>query len=474
MVGNNVGPRGDGKTRRNTIRKAECGMRNDRQYRKYAVAAVVLILLMVVPVMAQADGTLGKRIILENGMVLLFAEKHELPMVTVSMAIKAGSVAEPSEKPGLASLTASLLTQGTAKRTANQISREIDYIGGSLSVSGGDDYASASLRVLKKDLRTGLDLLADVLMHPLFDQKEIDRKVKETLASIQRQKEEPDVIAGEAFTKAVFGGHPYGKISDDVAAYLPKLVQQDVVDFYSRHYGPTDAIIAVVGDVAEKEIVPLLNEYFKGWKPAEKTTPSHIAPPEIGAVVVKKLDKKITQANIAMGHLGISRENPDYYAVMIMNYILGGGGFSSRLMDNIRDNRGLAYDVHSSFSAQKEPGSFRVWVQTKNESANQAIEEIFTELKKIRTELVSEKELADAKAYLTGSFPLRMDTSAKIAGMMTSVEIFNLGLDYPQKYPKIINAVTREDILRVAKKYLDPDKMMVVVLGNQEQIKLRY
>ncbi|NTW61029.1 MAG: insulinase family protein, partial [Nitrospirae bacterium] len=152
----------------------------------------------------------------------------------------------------------------------------------------------------------------------------------------------------------------------------------------------------------------------------------------------------------------------------------GGGGFSSRLMDNIRDNRGLAYDVHSTFSALKEPGPFRVWVQTKSESANEAIGEIFREVKRIRTEPVSDKELADAKAYLTGSFPLRLDTSAKIAGMMTSMEIYNLGLDYPQRFPKLINAVTREDILRVAKKYLDPDRMVVVVLGNQEKIQLRY
>jgi zinc protease len=426
------------------------------------------------PMAAQAAEPLGKRIVLKNGMVLLLAEKHEIPMVTVSMAIKAGSVVEPPSKPGLASLTAALLTQGTARRSANQISREIDFIGGSLSVSGGDDYASAGLRVLKKDLKTGLDLLADVLMHPAFEQKEIDRKVKETLASIQSQKDEPEVIAGEAFTKMVFGGHPYGKTNDDVAAYLPKLTRQDLVDFYTKRYGPNDVIIAVVGDVAEKEIVSLLNEQFKGWKTAERTTPERERPPVIGSIIVKKIDKKITQANIAMGHVGVSRENPDYYAVMIMNYILGGGGFSSRLMDNIRDNRGLAYDVHSSFSAQKEPGPFRVWVQTKNESANQAIDEIFKELKRIRTEAVTDKELADAKAYLTGSFPLRMDTSAKIAGMMTSIEIFNLGLDYPRKYPEIINAVTKEDILRVAKKYLVPEKIVIVVLGDQEQIKLKY
>jgi zinc protease len=449
-------------------------MRNLKKTGHFVIFIVATIVVVMLPMAAHAAGELGKRIVLKNGMVLLFAEKHEIPMVTVSMAIKAGGVAEPAEKPGLASLTAALMTQGTKTRSANQISREIDFIGGSLSVSGGDDYASAGLRVLKKELVKGLDLLSDVLMHPVFDQKEIDRKVKETLASIQRQKEEPDVIAGEAFTKAVFGGHPYGKTNEDVAAYLPKLTRQDVMDFHTRRYGPNDAIIAVVGDVTEKEIVPLLMEKFKNWKQAENSVQKHASPPAIGALTVKKLDKDITQANIAMGHVGISRENPDFYAVVIMNYILGGGGFSSRLMDNIRDNRGLAYDVHSTFSALKEPGPFRVWVQTKSESANEAIGEIFKEVKRIRTEPVSDKELADAKAYLTGSFPLRLDTSAKIAGMMTSMEIYNLGPDYPQRYPKLINAVTREDILRVAKKYLDPEKMVVVVLGKQEQIKLKY
>jgi zinc protease len=456
------------------MRNAEWVMRNAKEIVRLFIVLITAIMVVAVPLAAEAAGPLGRRIVLKNGMVLLLAEKHEIPMVTVSMAIKAGNVVEPVEKPGLASLTAALLTQGTSRRSANQISREIDFIGGSLSVSGGDDYASAGLRVLKKDLKTGLDLLADVLMHPAFDQKELDRKVKETLASIQSQKDEPEVIAGEAFTKAVFGAHPYGRTNDDVAAYLPKLTRQDVVDFYSRWYGPNDVIIAVVGDVSEKEIVSLLDEQFKGWKNAERAGTDRGKPPVIGSVVVKKIDKKITQANIAMGHVGISRENPDFYAVMIMNYILGGGGFSSRLMDNIRDNRGLAYDVHSSFSAQKEPGPFRVWVQTKNESANQAIDEIFKELKRIRTEAVTDKELADAKAYLTGSFPLRMDTSAKIAGMMTSIEIYNLGLDYPRKYPEIINAVTKDDILRVAKKYLDPEKIVIVVLGDQDQIKLKY
>jgi zinc protease len=411
---------------------------------------------------------------LDNGMVLLLSERHDIPMVTVNMAIKAGSTAEPEDKPGLSSIAASLLMQGTSKRSASRINSEIDFIGGSLSVSGGSDFASAGLRVLKKDIRTGLDLLSDVLMNPVFDQKEIDRKVKETLAEIQRQKEEPGTIAGEAFTKAVYGRHAYGRTNDDVAAYLPKLTRQDIFNFYTARYSPASMIVAVVGDVNEKEIIALLHEYFKGWKRSDQPLPASVPPPVIEKTVVHKIDKNITQANIDMGNMGISRENPDFYAVMIMNYILGGGGFSSRLMDNIRDNKGLAYDVHSAFSARKEPGAFSVSIQTKNESANEVIAETLKEIRRIQTEPVSEKELADAKAYLTGSFPLKMDTYAKIAGMLTSIELYNLGLDYPQRYLALINAVTREDIQRVARKYLHPDSLVIVVVANLEKAKLRY
>jgi len=437
---------------------------------------LILVFLLIVQ-FARAGYSaepIGKRIVLENGMILLLSEKHDIPMVTMNMAIKAGSMVEPADKPGLASIAASLLTQGTAKRTASQISREIDFIGGSLSVSGGSDFATASLRVLTKNLRTGLDLLSDVLLNPVFDQKEIDRKVKETLAEIQRQKEEPGIIAGEAFAKMVFGDHPYGKTNDEVAAYLPKLVRQDIIDFHSIRYSPNNTIIAVVGDVSEKEIRQLLNEYFKTWKQKEQPLQSHAQPLVREKTALQKIDKSITQANIEMGHIGISREDPDYYAVMVMNYVLGGGGFSSRLMDNIRDNKGLAYDVHSGFSARKEPGAFSISIQTKNESANEVIEETFKEIRRIQKEFVSEKELADAKAYITGSFPLKMDTYAKLAGMLTSIEIYGLGLDYPQTYPGLINKVTRERIQEVAKKYLHPDTMAIVVVADQKKAKLKY
>jgi zinc protease len=450
-------------------------MRNKKQSKLLRICIVFLSAALALTTSTFAAEPLGKRMVLENGMVLLLAEKHELPLVTVNMVIQAGSMVEPLEKPGLAAITASLLTQGTSRRSATQVSKEIDFIGGSLSTSGGDDFASASLRVLKKDLRVGLDLLSDVLLNPAFEQKELDRKIARTLAEIKQQKDEPNVIAAEAFEKAVFGKHPYGKTGDDMAAYLPKLDRDEVLAFHAARYSPNNTIIAVVGDVTEQEIVLLLNEYFKSWKKNELVALTAPQPPVLEKTVVKKIDKKeLTQATISMGHLGIRREDPDYYAVMIMNYILGGGGFSSRLMDTIRDNKGLAYDVHSSFSAQKERGAFSVTIQTKNESANEVIEETLKEIQRIQNEPVSKKELADAKAYLIGSFPLRMDTSAKLASILSSIEVYNLGLDYPRKYAGLISAVTQEDILRVAKKYLAPDKMVIVVVADQIKAKLKY
>lgn len=449
-------------------------MRNKTRNTLLGICMAFLSAAVALTTSAFAAETLGKRIVLENGMVLLLAEKHELPLVTVNMVIQAGSMAEPQDKPGLASITASLLMQGTSRRSATQISKEIDFVGGSLSTSGGEDFASAGLRVLKKDLRIGLDLLSDVLLNPAFEQKELDRKIAKTLAEIKQQKDEPNVIAAEAFEKAIFGKHPYGKTSDDMAAYLPKLGRDDVLAFHAARYSPNNTIIAVVGDVTEQEIVLLLNEYFTSWKKKELAPVDAPKPPVLEKTIVNKIDKKeLTQANISMGHLGIRREDPDYYAVMIMNYILGGGGFSSRLMDTIRDNKGLAYDVHSSFSGQKERGAFSVTIQTKNESANEVIEETLREIRRIQTEPVSKKELADAKAYLIGSFPLRMDTSAKIASILSSIEVYNLGLDYPQKYSGLISSVIQEDILRVAKKYLAPDQMVIVVVANQEKAKLK-
>jgi zinc protease len=395
-------------------------------------------------------------------------------MVSVVMAIRAGSIAEPPAKAGLAYLTAALLNEGTQKRTSREISEAIEFVGGSLSASAGADYTTISLTVLKKDIGLGFDLLSDIVLHPAFREEEIARKKQITKNRLIQQNEEPGVVASIAFSKAVFGEHPYGRQVQGTVETLDTITRQDLADFHSAHFTPNNTIVSVVGDISRDELIQLLGRYFGDWQ--QKKIPENVLP-AIGqkkSPTVIKVNKDLTQANIILGHLGITRDNPDYYAVTVMNYILGGGGFASRLVDNIRDNRGLAYDVHSYFSASKYSGSFQAGLQTKNESANTAIAEVIREMERMRTEPVSDKELADAKSYLTGSFPLRVDSNSKIAGFNLAVEYYGLGLDYIDRYPAIINAITKEDILNVAKKYLDPANYVLVVVGNMEKAGLKY
>jgi zinc protease len=434
---------------------------------------LTVFLCLVVPLQAFA-APIAKREILPNGMVLLRAERTGLPIVKVVLAIKAGSVAEPAGKAGLANLTAKLLNEGTAKRSSKEISDEIEFVGGSLNTSGGADYITVTLSVLKKDVELGFDLLSDIVLSPAFSDDEIKRRKAIIKNFIIQQREEPGAVASKAFLKAVFGEHPYGIPVEGTEESLDNITRQDIVDFHRAYYIPNNAIMAVAGDIDSKELHVLLDRFFGGWKRREVAASRLPVPSKGQGPRVVKIQKDITQANVILGHLGISRENPDYYAVSVMNYILGGGGFASRLMDNIRDNKGLSYDVHSYYSADKFAGYFEAGLQTKNASANTAIGEILKEMERIRTEPVSDKELTDAKSYLTGSFPLRIDSNSKIAGFLVAVEFYGLGLDYVDKYKTLIDAVTKDDVLRVAKKYLDPENYVLVVVGNLEKASLKY
>ncbi len=426
---------------------------------------IVLLVLVGAPV--QAGEPLARRIVLENGLTLLVSEKRSLPIVTVQVLIRAGSVLEPEEKAGLANLAAGLLTRGTKRRSALEISEAIEFVGGSLGSSGGIDSASISLTVLKKDLDLGLDLLADILLNPVFAEEEIRRKVNETLAAIRKKQEEPGVVAEEAFAALIFGDHPYGWPLEGTEESLRRITRKDLQAFHATYYRPERTIVAVVGDVGVEEIVARFRALFGDWQRGNAPDPLLPSPPSLESLTVKKIDKSLTQANIVLGHLGISRGNPDFYAVQVMNYILGSGGFASRLMANIRDEKGWAYDIRSHFMARLYPGPFIVSLQTKNETAQPAIEEILKEIRRIREELVTDQELADAKAYLIGSFPLRLDTNAEIASLLTAIEFYGLGLDYVERYPELIRGVTKEEVLQVARKYLDPEHLALVVVADQ-------
>jgi zinc protease len=409
-----------------------------------------------------------QRRVLPNHLVLLASEDHTLPFVTLQLLIDSGSRRDPSGEEGLSYLTARGLLQGTSKRTVNQINEELDFMGASVNSSSGRDYATLTLRVLKKDLDKGLDLFMEVLTQPVFPEEEVKREVEKTLAAIQSEEDQPDEVAEKAFLKTLFLNSPYGHPVEGTRESISKLTREGVARFYRSYYHPNNALLTVVGDMTNEELKGKLIPRLEKWPLGEIPKSPFISQFEMGQKTVK-INRPITQANILLGHAGVSRGNPDFYAITVMNYILGGGGFASRLMGEIRNKRGLAYSVGSFFDPGKYPGSFQISLQTKNSSAREAIAISIQEMERIQRELVSEKELEGAKKYLIGSFPMRFDTQGKLANFLTQVEYYGLGLDYPEKYPSLIQSVSKEEVLRVAKKYLHPKKYLLVIVANLKE-----
>ncbi len=415
----------------------------------------------------------ARKTTLSNGLTLIVSERNQLPTIHLQVLIRAGSTLDPPNLIGLANLTAELLTQGTKQRDATQINREIESVGGFLSSSCESDYAFLSLSILKKDLPLGLSILSDILLNPLFAPQEVERKVSEFKARLKHMDEDPRQVAQLAFSKKLFGTHPYAYPTEGSATALSSITRDDIPRFYQAYYRPNNVSIVVVGQISLEEGTRLLEPLFKEWKPASVVRPALSQPSTLTGQLIEKIDRPITQANIIWGHLGIARSNPDFYALQVMNYILGGGGFVSRLVDNIRDNLGLTYGIYSFFDAREYPGSFQIAVETKNQNANQTLSEILKELRHFLEKGISQTELSEAKAYLTGSFPLRMDTNAKMVRLLAAMELYGLGMDFPEKYSKLINQVTSEDVLRVARTYLKPDQFLLVVVGNQKEIGLK-
>jgi len=409
-----------------------------------------------------------KRAVLANRLVLLHCEEHSLPFVTFQLLIESGSRTDPSGEEGLSYLTSRGILLGTSKRTVTAINEELDFMGASLHSYSSKDYAVLSLRVLKKDIDKGLDLFMEVLTQPTFPEEEIRREIEKTLAAIQSAEDQPEEVAEKEFDKTLFLTSPYRHPVEGTKESLPKLTREAVVRSYKTYYHPNNAILTIVGDMTANEVKAKLLPLLEKWPRGEISEKPFKTIFTKGQKTVK-IDRNITQANMILGHAGISRDNPDYYALSVMNYILGGGGFASRLVEEIRNKRGLAYSVASFFDAGKYPGSFQIVLQTKNPSAREAISLSLQQMERIQKELVSEKELEGAKKYLIGSFPLRLDTQGKLSNFLTQVEYYGLGLGYLEKYPSLIQSVTREEVLRVAKKYLDPEKYILVIVAHLKE-----
>jgi len=441
-------------------------------------ATLTLVMALWALLLAHGSGSAAEiaptKFVSANGITVLVLEQHFLPIVEIHALIKTGSAQDPPDKAGLANLVASLLDEGTTTRTSKQQAEQIDFVGGALEAKASEDFTTASARVLKKDIDLGFTLLADMLQHPAFHKEEFERIRAQLLGEMASDNDDPGHIAMKAFNQLVFHGHPYRWPVNGTEETLSKITLADVQAFYGREYSPSQAILTIVGDMTLEQATALVQTHFGAWKKGAATVRNTKKPSPVERKTVQLIEKDLTQSTIVLGHEGLSRTHPDYYSVTVMNYILGAGGFSSRLMDSIRDKQGLAYGIMSHFDARLMPGSFWVNLQTKTETTNQAITGVLSEIKSIRDTPVSDQELAEAKSFLMGSFPLRFDSTAKLAHVLAQVELYGLGLEYFSDYPKWIDRVTKEDVQRAAKQYLDPKRYALVVVGNIAKAKVKH
>ncbi len=415
-----------------------------------------------------------KRMTLSNGAVLLVSEQHLLPMVTVAIAFDAGSRRDPQGKEGLAELTANCLTQGTKDLTAAEFNQKVDFMGSEVGVGASRDYATASFTSLKKYEDETMHLLAQVLTNPGLRPADIERKRAEQLAGISAQEEEPGYVAEVKFTKTLYGArNPYGHPSTGFRETVGKLTADDVTKFYHDFYKMGGAVVAVAGDVSADEIKTKLEQQFASLEGTVAPQPAFAAPAVAPGLHPDLINWNIAQANVVLGFGGVERSNPDYYKIQVMNHVLGGGGFTSHLVKEVRVKQGLAYSIGSVFDAGKFPGSFRTVFETKNQSANDAIKTTLQQIRQMQEQPITDDELSSTKKFLIGSFPLKFDTLSKITGFMLQVELYGLGLDYPDRFPKLVGDVSKDDVLAVAKKYLHPDAAILVVVGNLQQAAIK-
>ncbi|VAX15975.1 peptidase, M16 family [hydrothermal vent metagenome] len=410
-----------------------------------------------------------KRVVLNNGMVVHLMPYHELPLFSVASMIRVGAIFEPEDKTGLAMLTgATIRSGGTVSTPPDILDETLEFISGSVETSIGAESGSASLSVLSKDTDKGLEIFADVLRNPRFDQDRFELAKARMLDGISRQNDSPTGAANRELLKLIYKGSVYGRYP--TIETVTSITIDDVKKFYAKYFVPQNVMLGVTGDYDESAIISKLEKVFKGWK---GPTPRY---PPVAPVVEKfdggvyLVDKKIPQSVIRMGHLAGRKTDPDYQTLRVMDDILGGGGFSSRLVKSVRVDRGLAYSVWAYTSGgRRELGRFMAGAETKASSTAEVIGLIKSEIERIRTEPVTDEELKMAKDSIINSFIFVFDRPAKIMGQRMILDYYGYPKDYLETYRDKVMAVTKEDIMRVAAKRLHPDGLKIVIIGDPEK-----
>ena len=405
--------------------------------------------------------------LLDNGMRLYLNPDHELPLVKISLLIGAGSIGEPATKSGLVQLYAAALRSGGAgQRTPADFDDKLESLAADLGVSSGTYAVSCGLSLHRDDLESGVAVLADLLRRPRFDEQRVELARRQMLESIRRQNDEPGAIAQRQLRRALYGDHPLGRTPtlDSVQA----IDRQDLLDFHRRYVLPNNLWLAVSGDFDPAEMEKLLDRLFGDWplQPFElQEIPPLTAPLE---PVVLALPKEVPQTTVLLGQRGITKEHPDLYALRVMNFILGGGGFNSRLMREVRSNRGLAYSVYSFFQAGRRlPGLFVAGCETRTATVDEVVELMRAEMRRISEEPVSDEELEIARESLINSFVFAFEDPHEVVSQAMRLNFYGYAEDYLQRYRDRLAAVTADEVLDAARRHLQWDRQTIVLVGEQ-------
>lgn len=435
-----------------------------RQRRLARGLAAGLSLVLIGALAASATAApLAHREVLDNGIRLLVAPRPAVPVVVVRAFVEAGSAFDPPDAAGLANLTAQLLTRGTARRTAPEIDRAIEFVGGTLESDASRDGATVTLAVLKKDLELGLDLLAEVLMQPSFPEDEIKRKASDIEAELKRSEESPETVGGRALARLLYPGHPYAHPVPGTVGSVSRLTRQQITGFHRSRYRPDATILAVVGDVTVDGVRQGLSHRLGGWAAPSEPKLVVLNTPDAPPVVSETISRELTQATVLLGRPGIAQNHPDYFPLVVANYVLGGGS-ASHLYVRVREDAGLAYYVGSAVSPGRYGSSYTVSLQTRVDAVGEAVRLVKAEMTRMQTTPTAEREIDLARSYLISSFPLRLDTSGKVAEMLIAIEEYGLGLDYPDRFKTEIAKVTPADVARVAARYMNPATFSTVTV----------
>ena len=410
-----------------------------------------------------------EKVVLENGITIFALEDHELPVVTINAAIRTGAIYEPEELTGLARITGTVMRiGGTQSMKPEEINDELDFIAASIGTSIGNDAGFAHLSVLKKDIDPCLKVFADILMKPSFDRGKVDFAKRQMIESIRRENDNPASVANRELKHLLYRDHPYGR--EATIETVSRITRSDLLDFHKKYFHPNNIIIGITGDFDKDEMIEKIRLVFKDWKKGEVTFPYVPSVKRDISKSVNYIYKDIEQSYIRLGHMGININNPDHYAVILMNYILGGGNFQSRMMKDIRVDKGLAYSVWSDFQIGKSDiGIFASGASTKLTSTITVIENIEGIIKDMRESYVLDEELMSAKEYFINSFIFNFTSSTQIVNRYIVLAYYGVPSNYLKTYLDNIRKVSKEDILNASKNYLKPDQTVVLVVGNKDK-----